>query len=137
MDRAVAPSSFAEGDAQSAVVGPRLSNLTARCSVRCAGTRHHGARHRVLTRAGSRHARILNSFYGEGFDHRSRSAEFLVGAVLLVRRSGFYHVGGFDPDFFMFNEEVDLCYRLTRTGRRVVFAPRRSSCVGGASTSLL
>ncbi len=82
-------------------------------------------------------SRLLNSFYGAGFDHRSaRDVEFLVGAVLLVRRSAFDEVGGFDPDFFMFNEEVDLCYRLTHTGWRVRFCPTGEFVhVGGASTS--
>ena len=36
----------------------------------------------------------------------------------------------------MFNEEVDLCYRLTHTGWRVTFCPAGEFVhVGGASTS--
>ena len=81
--------------------------------------------------------RLLNAFYGAGFDYRSlRDAEFLVGAALLFRRDAFLQVGGFDPSFFMFNEEVDLCYRLRQAGWRVLFVPDATFVhVGGASTT--
>jgi GT2 family glycosyltransferase len=131
----------AEGDAQAAVVGPRLSNPdgTLQRSVRGYPTPWRLVTEYFFLRRLAPRSKLLNSFYGAGFDHHSRgNAEFLVGAVLLVRRSAFDAVGGFDEDFFMFNEEVDLCYRLTRTGRRVVFCPAAEfGHVGGASTSLL
>jgi GT2 family glycosyltransferase len=60
---------------------------------------------------------------------------FLVGAVLLFRREALEEVGGFDPDFFMFGEDVDLCLRMTKAGWRVLLC--RESVfvhVGGAAT---
>lgn len=42
--------------------------------------------------------------------------EYPVGAALLVRRRAFVEVGGFDPGFFHFYEEVDLCQRMTEAG---------------------
>ena len=74
-------------------------------------------------------SRLLNAFYGAGFDHGTRrDAEFLVGAVLLVRRETLDEVGGFDERFFMFNEEVDLCYRVRAPGGALSSGPGRSSC---------
>jgi N-acetylglucosaminyl-diphospho-decaprenol L-rhamnosyltransferase len=128
----------AERDAQAAVVGPRLANPdgTLQRSVRGFPTPWRLATEYFFLRWLAPRSRLLNSFYGAGFDHRSpRSAEFLVGAVLLVRRSAFDDIGGFDTDFFMFNEEVDLCYRLSQAGWRVVFCPAAEFVhVGGAST---
>ena len=45
-------------------------------------------------------------------------------------------LAGFDTSFFMFNEEVDLCYRARSAGWSVVFWPGAEFVhVGGASTS--
>ncbi|MGZ4413434.1 MAG: glycosyltransferase family 2 protein [Gaiellaceae bacterium] len=40
----------------------------------------------------------------------------LVGAVLLLRRAALERVGSFDPSFFIFNEEVDLAWRMWEAG---------------------
>ena len=84
-------------------------------------------------------SRALNAFYAAGFDHASpRTVEWLVGAALLVRRDAFEGVGGFDESFFMYDEEVDLCYRLAATGRSTIFVPSAEiGHAGGASTSAM
>jgi hypothetical protein len=48
---------------------------------------------------------------------------WIVGAALAVRREAFHSVGGFDESFFMYSEEVDLCYRLRQAGRQIHYAP--------------
>ncbi len=45
------------------------------------------------------------------------------GAALLVRRRDFLDCGGFDEDFFAHMEEIDLCWRLRSSGRRVMVEP--------------
>ena len=42
------------------------------------------------------------------------------GACLMVRTADYEAVGGLDASFFAHMEEIDLCWRLLRTGRRVV-----------------
>jgi hypothetical protein len=44
-------------------------------------------------------------------------------ACVLVRRAAFEAVGGFDPRFFMYMEDVDLCARLARAGYRLRYRP--------------
>ena len=57
------------------------------------------------------------------------------GAALAIRREVFEAVGGFDESFFMYCEEVDLCYRVGAAGWQVHFAPVTTVVhVGGAST---
>jgi hypothetical protein len=44
-------------------------------------------------------------------------------ACALVRRKAFEAVGGFDPRFFMYMEDVDLCARLGTVGFRLRYLP--------------
>ena len=48
---------------------------------------------------------------------------WLSGSALLVRREAFAAVGGFDPRYFMYFEDVDLCDRLGRAGWPSVYVP--------------
>ncbi len=67
---------------------------------------------------------------------RPRQVEWILGAALAIRREAFDAVGGFDPGFFLYQEEVDLCYRLRAAGWQIHYAPVATlRHVGGASTS--
>ncbi len=69
------------------------------------------------------------------WDHQSeRQVDWVSGCCLAVRRKAFDDVGGFDPAYFMFVEDVDLCHRLGEAGWRVMFAPvaEVTHAIGGA-----
>jgi N-acetylglucosaminyl-diphospho-decaprenol L-rhamnosyltransferase len=131
---------FAADQKRTGVIGPKLLNPngTLQPSVRGFPTRWRLATEYLFLRWLAPRSRAVNAFYSAGFDHRSvRDAEFLVGAVMLVRRQTLDEIGAFDASFFMFNEEVDFCYRAHEAGWRVVFYPGAEFVhVGGASTRL-
>ncbi len=47
----------------------------------------------------------------------------LSGACLITSRQVIEHVGGFDPGFFLYYEDSDLCRRIRRLGYRLVVVP--------------
>jgi N-acetylglucosaminyl-diphospho-decaprenol L-rhamnosyltransferase len=54
---------------------------------------------------------------------RERPAGWLSGSCLLVDLEAFHSVGGFDPGYFMYFEDVDLAERLGRRGWLHVYVP--------------
>jgi N-acetylglucosaminyl-diphospho-decaprenol L-rhamnosyltransferase len=57
------------------------------------------------------------------------------GAALAIRRTAFEEVLGFDEAYFLYAEEMDLCWRLRRAGWKVRFTPEAEVVhVEGAST---
>ena len=69
--------------------------------------------------------------------HAPVEVDWVSGACMLIRRSAFEAVGGFDPAYFMYFEEMDFCLRLARTGWRVIFDPLATveHTVGGSTRS--
>jgi N-acetylglucosaminyl-diphospho-decaprenol L-rhamnosyltransferase len=66
----------------------------------------------------------------------ARDVDWVSGASIWLRRSALDSVGGWDESYFMYVEEVDLCWRLRRAGWRVAYEPRGVvSHVQGASTA--
>ncbi len=62
-------------------------------------------------------------FQGENFARANDSGEVFgaCGAACMVRRDVFDKLGGFDEDFFMVYEDVDLSYRARLLGYRCVY----------------
>ncbi|MHC4472084.1 MAG: glycosyltransferase family 2 protein [Planctomycetota bacterium] len=62
-----------------------------------------------------------------GVDAVTRSEPFdvsmVIGAAFWVRRSALMRAGGFDPLFFAYGEETDLCRRLQHLGFSVLLVP--------------
>jgi len=58
------------------------------------------------------------------FKHdRRMDVDQVMGAALMARRSIVEDIGRMDETFFMYYEEVDLCYRIKQAGWRIVFTP--------------
>ena len=63
------------------------------------------------------------------------STGWLSGSCMLLRRAAFDAVGGFDPSYFMYCEDMDLCRRLAGAGWTSVYVPSAVvTHVGGHAT---
>jgi len=48
------------------------------------------------------------------------------GSFMFFRTEILKELGGFDEQFFMYGEDVDLCYRLTQSGKQIDYVPQTS-----------
>jgi GT2 family glycosyltransferase len=68
--------------------------------------------------------RFSRSFYDRFSSYKFQDVLFVSGASLMIRRSIFESIGGYDPEYFLTVEDAcDLCIRARETGCRVVFLP--------------
>ncbi len=68
---------------------------------------------------------ILGRFSNQhwtGYD-RPRQVNWVTGAYLWIRKEIYDRVGGFDEGYFMYCEDVDLCYRVSQIGYQCRFFP--------------
>ena len=66
----------------------------------------------------------------------TRDVDQLMGSCLLLRRAALEQVGLLDERFFVYFEEVDLCWRLKQAGWRVLFVGEAGlTHLGGQSSS--
>lgn len=56
--------------------------------------------------------------------HAQRELIFACGGAMLIRRDVFLELGGFDEDYFIYFEDMDLGWRLWLAGYKVVLAPK-------------
>ncbi len=62
-------------------------------------------------------ARLVPTHFMTEWDHaKDRAVDQVMGAFLMIRRSLFADLGGFDPRFFVYYEDVDLCARAQDAG---------------------
>jgi N-acetylglucosaminyl-diphospho-decaprenol L-rhamnosyltransferase len=66
----------------------------------------------------------------DGDPIRVRDIDWVVGAFMLMHRSLFEELEGFDERFFLFFEDTDLCRRCWQKGKRVVYYPEVQAADG-------
>jgi N-acetylglucosaminyl-diphospho-decaprenol L-rhamnosyltransferase len=83
------------------------------------------------------HSRLTNPEGLPGYDRRSvREVPAVSGCSMLIERELFNQLGGFDPQFFLYSDDIDLCARAAALGARPVVVPDAAVIhVGGASSS--
>jgi N-acetylglucosaminyl-diphospho-decaprenol L-rhamnosyltransferase len=65
-----------------------------------------------------------------------REVDWLSGSAIWLRREALDAIGGWDERYFMYMEDVDLCWRLRRAGWHIVYEPAAEIVhVQGATTA--
>jgi N-acetylglucosaminyl-diphospho-decaprenol L-rhamnosyltransferase len=126
-----------ETSSQVGAVGPAVRNED--------GTVYPSARAIPSLRTGVGHALFSNLWAANpwttaylrdaGGELIARDAGWLSGSCVLVRRTVFDELGGFDPRFFMYFEDVDLGNRIGKAGYRNLYWPTASITHSGAHST--
>ncbi len=120
------------------ICGPKLLNedRTIQPSVR----RFPSFRAALYQRTIFKHLRFFRADYRRYKMHdfggdRRMDVDQVSGAALMTRRSVIDDLGTMDERFFMYYEEVDFCYRVKESGRRIMFVPHATiTHLGGRSS---
>ena len=106
------------------IVGPRLLNND--------GSTYPSARAFPGIRIGIGHAILgdlwktnpwTTRYLGTQEGSEPQIVDWLSGACLMIRAETFTSIDGFDEGYFMFVEDVDLCFRAKKEGWRSLFVP--------------
>jgi N-acetylglucosaminyl-diphospho-decaprenol L-rhamnosyltransferase len=115
--------SIVDGRPDVAIVGPRIVDGHGRAELSFGKMISPWAelRQKILVRGNDRGLAPVVALV-ERMTRRAHEVDWVSGACLLIRRSDLEAAGGFDPRFFMYAEDVDLCAAVRARGRRVLFA---------------
>lgn len=76
---------------------------------------------------------MIKSFHPHSND--SFVPEWVTGAFMIVKKDFFQKAGGFDKNIFMYTEEMELCFRLNKLGKDILYQPDIAiTHLGGASS---
>jgi GT2 family glycosyltransferase len=75
--------------------------------------------YKLLSREHAAHL-LLGGYWNHDSE---RTADWIVGACMLVRDEVFRATGGFDRDIFLYGEEEEWCGRIADAGWRIVYSP--------------
>ena len=69
-------------------------------------------------------SKVFSSYYmGHLDEDRTQAVEVLSGAFMMIKKTVLNQTGGFDEQFFMYAEDIDLSYRIDKAGFRNYYLP--------------
>ena len=118
---------FLQTHPEAGAVGPRLINQSGAMHPECKRgvptLWHSFCRFTRLYRLAP-HSAWLNGYYqGHLSPDEVQQVPVLTGAFLMMRRALYQAVGGLDERYFMYGEDIDLCYTIERAGYHNYYLP--------------
>ncbi len=53
--------------------------------------------------------------------YKNHETDWVMGAFMLLPRSLYFKISGFNESYFMYSEDLELCYRVKQVGGKVLF----------------
>jgi hypothetical protein len=117
---------FAEEEADIGICGPRMESLSGVLHYSCRSFPNWFAGLFRNTWLGKLfpNAEALRRYLMADLNHnRIADVDWVSGAAMMIRRSCLDEIGILDERFFMYCEDVDLCWRAKRAGWKVAYFP--------------
>jgi len=72
-------------------------------------------------------SRVLNGYYlGHLAEEETSEIEVLCGAFFFANNQMVKKIGGFDEDYFMYGEDIDLSFQILKEGKLIYYYPKTS-----------
>lgn len=111
-----------EGEPHAGMIGARLLNTDG--SLQLSSVQHLPTPFRTAVTDCDWSRRRWWRLKGPGENGGPVEVEAVSGACMLLRSEVFRALGGFDPRYFMYAEDMDLCFRVRKMGLKVYHAPK-------------
>jgi len=67
---------------------------------------------------------IDNKNLNDHENNKEKSVSYIKGFAVFINKSQFKEIGYFDEKFFLYFEEIDLCKRIIKKGKKIFFIPK-------------
>ena len=117
---------FADAHPQASIIGPKVLNPDGTLQFSCRRFPSLGAglfRNTLLGRLFPRNRYARNYLMGDVSHSQARPVDWVSGCAMLIRRELIAEIGALDERFFMYCEDVDICWRCRQAGQEVWYAP--------------
>ncbi len=83
-------------------------------------------------------SRFFNNYHQSYKDFDSiHRIDVAAGSYLMMSKDLFKQIGGWDESYFFYGEDIDLCFRINQTGKKIIYYPKVSVIhYKGASSGL-
>lgn len=104
------------------VVGAKMTDISG--AYRSSACRFPG----ILGAVWFSHNFVSQSYFNGNEVHldypESYTVDWVEASFSIVRRADFESIGGYNVNYFMYGEDVDFCYQLSRQGLKTVYVPQ-------------
>lgn len=67
---------------------------------------------------------VIKNYLAKDFDYqKEQEAEQIMGAFVFIRRELFNEIGGWDEDYWLWWEDVDLCKKIRKAQKTIYYTP--------------
>jgi GT2 family glycosyltransferase len=128
---------FMEKNLRVGIAGPKIINTdgTIQLSCRRFPSAFDAAAHTVLTNIFPRNPFSRKYKLADIEKDRAFKVDWVSGSCMIIRRKALKETGLLDENYFMYVEDLDICYRMWQKGWKVFYCPQAEIMhhIGGSS----